>query len=507
MLKPRPLAMAGERSSALPFSTDNLALSAHEIRNPAQALLGLTDMLMMMALPPDAQACAKVIRQSAQAILAVVDDALDLARLQQGFIEFVAEPFDPRALLTGCVEILHQQAAAKGLDLAGLVDPALPARVIGDAGRLRQILLNLAGNAIKFTETGGVGLALRLGADGALLFVIEDTGPGISEGERAALFDAFSTTGHELGGLGLGLAVSAGIANALGGTLSVEARETGGTRFCLTLHCPALPETQAPAMSANPKRPILIVSAAPFTGPYLAEKLIGLGHETELIERPERAGLWLADHPDAVMLVDAALGARGLNVALHRARAVGCQSIALLRSLDEAQSLDAMARYAAWPIIRKPVTGHAAALRLEAIGRHSSNKASEADRSERGLALIVDDCPVNRLLAVRLLQQQGYRTLEAQDGFAAIDYVAEHLARDEEPLALIIIDLAMPGLDGRMVARQIRGVEALFQAPPALIIGASAYVDPQIKAAAQAEGMDDVVSKPLTPALIAGFHD
>lgn len=496
--------------STLTLSTERMALSAHEIRNPAQALIGLTDMLMSMKLSPDAQACAKVIRQSAQAILAIVDDALDLTRLQQGFIDFVAEPFDPRALLTGCVEILHRQAAAKGLDLAGFVDATLPARVIGDAARIRQVLLNLAGNAIKFTEAGGVGLALRMGADDMLHFIVEDTGPGIEEGERAALFDAFSTRGQTLGGLGLGLAVAAGIANALGGTLAVEAREEGGSRFILSVPCPAVPQDEAQgamaperARAQQDRRPILIVSETPFTGPYLVEMLCALGHVTARISRPERAGLWLADYPDAVMLVDAALGPRGLNVAVHRARAVGCQSIAILRSLDENQALGAMARFATWPTIRKPVTGQAASLHLEAIGRSLAMKAREGGAR----ALIVDDCAVNRLLASRLMAQQGYETIEADNGFAAVDLVAEYLARDEEAFAIILIDLSMPGLHGTLVARQIRGVEALFQARPALIVGVSALVDAAITANAKAEGMDIVVAKPLTADIVSRFHD
>ena len=496
--------------STLTLSTERMALSAHEIRNPAQALIGLTDMLMSMKLTPDAQACAKVIRQSAQAILAIVDDALDLTRLQQGFIAFVAEPFDARALVTGCVEILHRQAAAKGLDLAGCVDARLPARVIGDAARIRQVLLNLAGNAIKFTETGGVGLALHRGPDDTLHFIVEDTGPGIAEGERAALFDAFSTKGQALGGLGLGLAVSAGIANALGGTLAVEAREDGGSRFILSVPCPAVPQDQShnPKATLDPtsprtKRPILIVSEAPFTGPYLTDMLSALGHVTERISRPERAGLWLADHPDAVMLVDAALGPRGLNVAIHRARSVGCQSIAILRSLDEDQTIGAMARFATWPTIRKPVTGQTASLRLEAMGRHAAMQAREGGSR----ALIVDDCAVNRFLASRLMAQQGYETIEVDHGYAAVDLVAEHLARDEEAFAIILIDLSMPGLDGTLVARQIRGVEALFQARPALIIGVSALVDATITANAKAEGMDRVIAKPLTADIVSRLRD
>ena len=486
-----------------PAGHERLAIAAHEIRNPAQALIGLTDMLCDMPLAPEAQACAKVIRQSAQAILTVVDDALDLVRLREGLIEFVAEPFDPHLVIASTVELLHRQAAAKELDLAGFCDPAIPARVIGDAGRIRQILLNLASNAIKFTEEGGVGLALRRGADGAFLFMVEDTGPGLAEPDRAALFSAFTSTAHEQGGLGLGLAISAGIAGALGGSLSVEVRPEGGTRFTLTLHCPEVPKPAAASDPHDDKRPVLIASATPFTGPYLAETLQGLGHETALITRPERAGLWLGEHPGAVLLADAALGQRGLNVAIHRALAVGCDAIALLRSIDEGKALKPVAGEMEWPVIRKPVMGRQASLRLNAIGR----RAYRSDRDSGPVALVADDCPINRLLACRLLEQDGYRTVAAADGTEAVDCVARRLSEDGAPFNLILIDWRMPGLDGPMTARQIRGVEALFLAPPALIVGLSAFVTPDMVAAGQAEGMDEVVAKPLAPAALMRLRD
>ena len=488
---------------------ERLAISAHEIRNPAQALIGLTDMLCAMPLSAEAQACAKVIRQSAQAILTVVDDALDLVRLREGVIDFVAEPFDPRLVLIGTVEILHKQAAAKGLDLAGFSDPAVPARVIGDAGRIRQILLNLAGNAIKFTEEGGVGLALRNGPDGSLRFIVEDTGPGIADHERAALFTAFASHDAEQGGLGLGLAISAGIAGALGGSLSVEARAEGGTRVILSLPCTALEDADQQDTESKDKRPVLIVSNTPFTGPYLAEKLRALRHETSLIERPERAGLWLADHPDAVMLVDAALGRRGMNVAIHRALAVGCGAIALLRSLDEGQawgegrSWKPLAGEMEWPIIRKPVSGRHAALRLQALGRNEAMTPT----LRAPTALIADDCPINRLLACRLLEEEGFQAISVADGTEAVETVAQRLSRQDEPFQLMLIDLRMPGLDGFMTAQQIRGVESLFLTPPAMMVGLSALVDTDIMAQGRAAGMDQIVAKPLNAVTLLRLRD
>lgn len=482
---------------------ERLAISAHEIRNPAQALIGLTDMLCGMPLSAEALACANVIRQSAQAILSVVDDALDLVRLREGVIEFVAEPFDPRLVLTGTIELLHKQAATKGLDLAGFSDPAVPARIVGDAARVRQILLNLAGNAIKFTEEGGVGLALRYGPDDQIHFIVEDTGPGIADHERAALFTAFTSHDTEQGGLGLGLAVSAGIAHALGGSLSIEARDEGGTRVILALPCTALQPSEVPHQESETRRPILIVSNTPFTGPYLAEKLRDLGHETGLIERPERAGLWLADHPDAVMVVDAALGRRGVNVAIHRALAVGCGAIALLRSLEEGRSWKPIAGEMEWPIIRKPVSGRHAALRLQAIGRTETLNAPLTAPA----ALIADDCPINRLLACRLLEEEGFQAIPVSDGTEAVEMVAQRLSRQEDPFHLMLIDVRMPGLDGFMTAQQIRGVESLFLTPPAMLVGLSALVDPHMNAQGRAAGMDQIIAKPLSSETLLRLRD
>lgn len=487
-----------------PFGADDhLAISAHEIRNPAQALIGLTDMLSAMALPPDAQACAKVIRQSAQAILTVVDNALDLVRLQKGFIDFVAEPFDPRALIAGCVDILYGQAATKGLDLAGFADISLPARVIGDAARVRQVLLNLAGNAIKFTEEGGVGLAVRREADGSLAFIVEDTGPGFAEGDRAALFAAFASTGHRQGGLGLGLTISAGIASALGGTLSLDARPQGGSRFVLRLPCPAVPGDPPPSIIDRPRPPVLIVSTGPFTGPYLEEKLRSIGHDTALIMRPERAGLWLSEHPEAILVVDAALGRRGVSVAIHRARAAGCEAIVLLRSVQDDAALGPLARSADWTSVRKPVSARSLSVTLSGFGDEPIEHGSGGGPP----VLVAEDCPINRLLAERLLEQDGCRVALAADGIDAVDQVTQRLSRGEEPFALILIDLRMPGLDGFMTARQIRAVEAAYLAPRAFICGVSAEVDSNLIQTAIGTGMDDVVSKPLSPAIVTGLRD
>lgn len=482
---------------------ERLAISAHEIRNPAQALIGLTDMLCGMGLSAEAQACAKVIRQSAHAILAVVDDALDLVRLREGMIDFIAEPFDPRLVLTSTIEMLHQQAATKGLDLAGFSDPTLPRLIIGDAARVRQILLNLAGNAIKFTEEGGVGIALRRGPDDTILFTVEDTGPGMADHQRTALFSAFASHDTAHGGLGLGLAVSVGIASALGGSLSVEARPEGGTRVSLSLPCRALADEAMPRDETGERRRVLIVSNTPFTGPYLAEKLRALGHETDLIERPERAGLWLSERSNATMLVDAALGRRGVNVAIHRALAAGCTSIALLRSLEEGRNWQPLAGEMEWPIIRKPVSGRHAALRLQAMDRHKPSAPSASAPA----ALIADDCPINRLLACRLLEEEGYQAVAVSDGTEAVEMVAQRLSQQEEPFHFMLVDLRMPGLDGFMTAQQIRGVESLFLTPPAMIAGLSALVDAETMAQGQAAGMDCVVAKPLSSATILRLRD
>lgn len=481
---------------------ERLAINAHEIRNPAQALIGLTDMLCAMALPPDAQACAKVIRQSAQAIIATVDNALDLVRLQKGFIDFIAEPFDPSALINGCVEILYGQASAKGLDLAGFSDPTLPPRVIGDAARIRQVLLNLAGNAIKFTEEGGVGLAVRREADGTLAFIVEDTGLGFAEGDRAALFAAFASTGHQQGGLGLGLTVSAGIAGALGGTLSLDARSTGGSRFVMRLPCPAVPDDPLPSGRPGAQRPVLIVSAAPFTGPYLEETFRALGHEAALIIRPEQAGSWLAAHPGAAMLVDAALGRRSINAAIHHATGAGCKAIALLRSVQEGGTPDLLAGTGEWPSMRKPVLTRAVSVRLDSLGQACAHEVPAVEP----LALVAEDCPVNRLLAERLLQMEGYRVIVAADGIDAVDQVAQRLANGEEPFVFILIDLRMPGFDGLMTTRRIRAIETAYAAQRAFICGISADIAPATLQAALAEGMDEIVAKPLTADALAALQ-
>jgi|GEM_PF-2744866 len=152
-----------------------------------------------------------------------------------------------------------------------------------------------------------------------------------------------------------------------------------------------------------------------------------------------------------------------------------------------------------WSVVRKPVVGRQASFRLDAIGR----TAQLPEPAVGPVALIADDCPVNRLLACRLLEQEGYRTVAAADGMEAVDCVAQRLSERGEPFNLILIDLRMPGLDGFMTSKQIRGVEALFLAPLAYIAGLSAFVTSEMVTAGQADGMDDIVAKPLIPSTLA----
>lgn len=278
-----------------------LANMSHEIRTPMNGILGFADLLLDGELPPEQRRQVKMIADSGRSLLRLINDILDLSKIEAGQMDVASEPFELAHALNACLNLVRPTADQKGLALTAMFDPALPHMVMGDGLRLRQIVLNLLGNAVKFTESGSVGLVARSLPRERIEISVEDTGPGIATDRQAAVFGKFVQANARIagryGGSGLGLSISAQLAKLMGGTLSLESTPGSGSRFTLNVPLEALCDAAPPA-------PTPVSDRTDFIG---ARILVAEDHDVnqELIRAMlERLGCAVDIAPDGARAID-----------------------------------------------------------------------------------------------------------------------------------------------------------------------------------------------------------
>jgi signal transduction histidine kinase/CheY-like chemotaxis protein len=473
------------RAKTLLFAT-----LTHELRTPLNGILGMAGLLEDQTLDAAGREQLSAIRTSGEHLLDLITEILDFSRLESGRVMLEEAVFDPEATAQSVAELLSPRAREKGLEIVVTVDPAVPARLTGDEGRLKQILFNLAGNAVKFTERGGVTLDISP-AGKRVRFTVRDTGPGIDANKQAAIFEAFgqadASHARLYGGAGLGLAIVRKLADALGGTAGVRSRPGEGAAFWVDL-----PFASAAPLAAGDNLSGLSVAVMAFNDVLagaVTQTLAGLGARAHRIRRVDDAGV------SDVLMVDH-------DVTCGDARAFLAQERPLVLMAPQ-EARESIADYRAQGVshfVLKPLRRRSLVVRLRAavdgVAPQDSQPAVEDDRAapapQLGLrVLLAEDNPINALLAKTLLQRAGCTVDVVGDGEEAVRAAGGGYD-------LIFLDLRMPRLDGFAAARHIR----TFPGAP-ILVALTADAGESERQAALAAGMDDFVTKPIDPERLA----